>query len=140
MMPKVTLHHIALMVADLDAAIAFYRDALGIALEGAHDVDAEGVRVAFLPLHGDYANRPPAIELVQPTRLDTGVAKWMATHGQGMHHICVQVDDIDAAMKRASEHGATFTSAEPGRKSDGTRYVFIHPKTAFGALIELVQT
>ena len=138
-MPKVTLHHIAIVVHDLDAAAAFFRDAFGIALEGAHDVEVEGVRVAFMPLYGDYTQHPPAIEIAQPTRGGTGVAKWLARHGAGMHHICIMVEDIHAAMARATQHGALLINDTPSRRDDGTLYAFVHPKSAFGVLIELYQ-
>jgi methylmalonyl-CoA epimerase len=138
---KITLNHIAIAVPDLDAALKFYRDALGIAVAGIDHVEQEGVKVAFLPL-GDPAahdGHPPQIELVQPTRDGTGIAKWLGKHGAGMHHLCVQVPDINAAMQQARDHGAELINPEPARRDNGTLYAFIHPKSTFGVLIELYQ-
>jgi methylmalonyl-CoA/ethylmalonyl-CoA epimerase len=139
-MPRITLNHIAIAVPDMQAALKFYRDALGLELHGMRDVDAEGVRIAFLPFDSDAARKhPPQLELVQPTREGTGIARWMARNTQGLHHICVEVDDIHAAMARAIRHGAQLINATPARHPDGTLYAFIHPKSAFGVLVELYQ-
>jgi methylmalonyl-CoA/ethylmalonyl-CoA epimerase len=127
------MNHLAIAVEDLDAALAFYRDALGLRLERVEQVDREAVKVAFLPLGGGE------IELVQPTREDTGIAKWLVKHGAGMHHVCIQVDDIAATMARLVAHGVQLINAEPVQKPDGTRYAFVHPKSAFGVLVELYQ-
>jgi methylmalonyl-CoA/ethylmalonyl-CoA epimerase len=127
------LNHLAVAVPDLEAALSFYRDALGLTLERVENVEREAVKVAFLPL-GDGE-----IELVQPTRDDTGIAKWLAKHGAGMHHVCIQVDDIVATMARLKAHGVELINPEPVQKSDGVRYAFIHPKSAFGVLVELYE-
>ncbi len=137
--PRITLNHIAIAVPNLDAALAFYRDALGIPLDHIDDVEVEGVRVAFLPL-AINPNHPPKIELVTPTREGTGIAKWLAKNAAGgLHHMCVEVDDIDAAITRAMAHGAQMINATPLTRSNGTHYAFIHPKSAFGVLVELYQ-
>jgi methylmalonyl-CoA/ethylmalonyl-CoA epimerase len=125
------LHHLAIAVTDLDAAVAFYRDALGLALERVEYVEREAVRVAFLPL------RDGEIEILQPARDDTGVAKWLAKHGPGMHHVCIQVEDIEAVMARLAAHGAELINPQPVQRLDGSRYAFVHPKSAFGVLVEL---
>jgi methylmalonyl-CoA/ethylmalonyl-CoA epimerase len=129
------LNHLAIAVTDLDAALAFYRDALGLHVERVETVEREAVAVAFLPL-GDGESE---IEILQPTRDDTGVAKWLAKHGPGMHHLCIQVTDIDATLARLAAHGAELINPQPVRKPDGTRYAFIHPKSAFGVLVELYE-
>jgi methylmalonyl-CoA/ethylmalonyl-CoA epimerase len=127
------INHLAIAVPDIDAALAFYRDALGLELSEVEDVQREGVRVAFLPLGESH------IELVQPTQDGTGIAKWMAKNGQGMHHVCVEVDDIDSAMARLAEHKVELINPQPVTKLNGTRYAFIHPRSAFGVLVELYE-
>lgn len=127
------LDHLAIAVPDLDAALAFYRDALGLELQRIEDVEREGVRVAFLPLgEGE-------IELVQPTRDDTGVVKWMTKHGPGMHHVCIQVADIEATLARLAAHGCELINPQPVAREDGTRYAFVHPRSTFGVLVELYE-
>ncbi len=127
------VEHLAIAVDDLERALAFYRDALGLAVERVEDVSREGVRVAFLPL-GDAH-----IELVQPTRDDTGIVRWMSKHGPGMHHVCLAVDDIRAALERLAAHGVELINPQPVLRDDGTAYAFIHPRSACGVLIELYQ-
>ncbi len=129
------LNHLAIAVTDLDAALAFYRDALGLHVERVENVEREAVTVAFLPL-GDGESE---IEILQPTRDDTGVAKWLAKHGPGMHHLCIQVADIEATLTRLAAHGAELINPQPVQKPDGVRYAFIHPKSAFGVLVELYE-
>jgi methylmalonyl-CoA/ethylmalonyl-CoA epimerase len=131
--PSASLNHLAVAVTNLEEALAFYRDALGLTLERVEDVPSEAVRVAFLPL-GDGE-----IELMQPTREDTGVAKWLAKRGPGMHHVCIQVSDIAATLARLKAHNVELINPEPVQKPDGTRYAFVHPKSAFGVLVELYQ-
>ncbi|GAB4527987.1 MAG: methylmalonyl-CoA epimerase [Anaerolineae bacterium] len=129
------IDHIAIVVQDLDAALGVYRDALGLPLERVEEVPAEKVRVAFLPLpEGDGE-----VELVQPTADDTGIARFLAKRGEGMHHICFEVDDIESAMSRLAAAGLQILEEEPRLGSQGQRYVFIHPKTAHGVLIELYE-
>lgn len=127
------LDHLAIAVADLDAAMAFYRDALGLDVQRTEDVAREGVRVAFLPVGESH------IELVQPTREDTGIVKWMAKHGAGMHHLCLEVADIEATLARLAAHGCELINPQPVTRDDGTRYAFIHPRSTFGVLLELYQ-
>jgi len=127
------LNHLAIAVADLEAALAFYRDALGIEAQRVEDVPREAVRVAFLPL------RDGEIELLQPTRDDTGVAKWLAKHGPGMHHVCLEVDDLEQALARLAARGVELINPQPVAREDGTRYAFIHPRSAFGVLVELYE-
>ncbi|MFC1463828.1 MAG: methylmalonyl-CoA epimerase [Candidatus Brachytrichaceae bacterium NZ_4S206] len=129
------LDHLAIAVADLDAALAFYRDALGLPAGKVEEVEREGVRVAFLALDDGESH----IELVQPTRDDTGIVKWMAKHGPGMHHVCLAVPDIEAVLARLAAHGCELINPQPVARADGTRYAFIHPRSAFGVLVELYE-
>jgi methylmalonyl-CoA epimerase len=129
------IDHIAIVVQDLDAALRVYHDVLGLPLERVEEVPAEKVKVAFLPLpEGDGE-----VELVQPTADDTGIARYLAKRGEGMHHICFQVDDIQAAMDQMAASGLQVLEEKPRLGSQGQKYVFIHPKTAHGVLIELYE-
>ena len=127
------IDHLAIAVPDIDAALSFYRDALGLPLAEVEEVEREGVRVAFLPLGDSH------IELVQPTQTGTGIAKWLAKHGHGLHHVCIKVDDIEATLARLTRHGAELINPQPVTKPNGTRYAFIHPRSAFGVLVELYE-
>ena len=129
------IDHIAIVVQDLDAALRVYHDVLGLPLERVEEVPAEKVKVAFLPLpKGDGE-----VELVQPTADDTGIARYLAKRGEGMHHICFEVDDIQAAMAKMAASGLQVLEEEPRVGSQAQKYVFIHPKTAHGVLIELYE-
>jgi len=129
------IDHIAIVVQDLDVALGVYRDLLGLQLERVEEVPAENVKVAFLALpEGDGE-----IELVQPTADDTGIARFLAKRGEGMHHICFEVDDIEAAMATITASELQFLEDKPRVGSQGRKYVFIHPKTAHGVLIELYE-
>jgi methylmalonyl-CoA epimerase len=129
------IDHIAIVVQDLDAALGVYRDVLGLPLERVEEVPAEKVKVAFLPLpKGDGE-----VELVQPTTDDTGIARYLAKRGEGLHHICFEVGDIQAAMSKLAASGLQVLEEEPRVGSQGQKYVFIHPKSANGVLIELYE-
>jgi methylmalonyl-CoA epimerase len=131
-MPK-SVHHVAIVVRDLDQALAFYRDALGLEVADRRQVPEEGVEIAFLPIgEGE-------IELLQPLTQEGGVARFLEKRGEGLHHICLALDDISAAMGRLEDAGARVLSEEPQVGADGTRYVFVHPKSAHGVLIELYE-
>jgi methylmalonyl-CoA epimerase len=129
------IDHIAVVVQDMEAALKVYRDALGLPLARVEDVPAEGVKVAFLPMpEGDGE-----VELVQPTDEKSGIARFLAKRGQGIHHICFRVDDIQAAMDHVVANGLQVIEDEPRVGSQGQKYVFIHPKSAHGVLIELYE-
>jgi methylmalonyl-CoA epimerase len=132
-MPK-SIHHVAIVVHDLDQALAFYRDALGLEMADRRQVLEEGVEIAFLP------TGEAEIELLQPLSEEGGVARFLKKRGEGLHHICLVVDDIDTAMGRLEAAGTQVLSEEPQVGADGTRYVFVHPKSAHGVLIELYET
>jgi methylmalonyl-CoA epimerase len=129
------IDHVAIVVRDLDAALRVYCDVLGLPLERVEDVPAEKVKVAFLPLpQGDSE-----IELVQPTADDTGIARFLAKRGEGMHHICLEVDDMQTAMTQMAASGLQVLEEKPRMGSQGQKYIFIHPRTAHGVLIELYE-
>lgn len=128
-----SIDHIAIAVRGLDEALAFYRDALGLDVSRRCEVPEEAVEVALLPLG------QAAIELIRPLSDEGGVARFLERRGEGLHHICLSVDDIEAAVRHLREGGAGLITEEPQRKADGTRYVFIHPKSAHGVLLELYE-
>ena len=127
------IDHVAIVVRDLDEALAFYRDALGLDVIERRDVLEEGVEIASLPLARGR------IELVRPLSDEGGVARFLEKRGEGLHHICLVVDDIVDAMEHLREAGADLITDEPQVGADGTRYVFIHPQSAHGVLLELYE-
>lgn len=128
-----TIHHIAVAVRDLDEALTFYRDALGLEVTGRREVPKEGVEIAFL------ASGEAQIELIQPLDEESGVARFLETHGEGLHHLCLRVDDIAQAVARLGEMEARLLSKEPQAGPEEKRYVFIHPRSAHGVLLELYE-
>ena len=133
-MPKVKqINHVAVVVEDMEKALSFWRDALGMELHELRDVPAEKSQVAFLPLPGSE------VELVRPTTDDSGIAKNLAKRGPGMHHICLEVDDIEAMMAQLKARNVRLINEEPRRAADGKRYAFIHPESTAGVLVELYQ-
>jgi methylmalonyl-CoA/ethylmalonyl-CoA epimerase len=133
-MPKIKqINHVAVVVADMEKSLAFWRDALGIELHELRDVPAEMSQVAFLPLAGSE------IELVQPTTDDSGIAKYLAKRGPGMHHICLEVDDIDGMLAQLAAKGVRLINEQPRTAADGKKYAFIHPESTGGVLVELYQ-
>ena len=133
-MPNVKhINHVAVVVEDMEKALSFWRDALGMELHGLRDVPAEKSQVAFLPLPGSE------VELVKPTTDDSGIAKYLAKRGPGMHHICLEVDDIEAMLQQLKSKGVRLINEEPRTTVDGKKYAFIHPESTSGVLVELYQ-
>ncbi len=129
-----SIHHIAIVVRDLDAALALYRDALGLEMTERRQVPEEGVEIAFLPAgEGE-------IELLRPLDAESGVGRFLEKRGEGLHHVCLAVEDVEAAMERLRAAGAQLLSEEPRVNEHGTRYVFVHPKSTHGVLLELYET
>ncbi len=126
------IDHVAIAVKDLDAALDFYRDALGLEVADRREVHAEGVEIAFLPM-GESE-----IELLRPLDEGNSIGRFIAKRGEGIHHICLRVDDIEAAVARLEAAGARMAT-EIRQHPDGTRYAFVHPKSSHGVLIELYQ-
>jgi methylmalonyl-CoA/ethylmalonyl-CoA epimerase len=134
-MPEIrVLNHAAVLVADIDKALEFWRDALGLAVGGVQEVPEQKSKVAFLPLEGSE------VELVQPTDPESSVGKYLEKRGPGLHHLCLEVPDLDAMMARLKEKGVRLTSAEPMRGAGGQRMVFIHPASSGGVLVELYES
>jgi methylmalonyl-CoA/ethylmalonyl-CoA epimerase len=128
------IDHVALVVEDIEAALGFWRDALGLQVADVEEVPEQEAVVAFLPL-GDSS-----IELVKPTQETSGTAKFLQKRGPGIHHICFEVDDIEATMQRLQDRGVRLINDHPVNGAGGTRVAFIHPSAAFGVLIELYQS
>ena len=116
------INHVAVVVEDLEVALAFWQTALGIPLQRTEDNADEAVRIAFLPLGGSE------IELLQPTTPDSGIAKYLDRRGPGLHHLCLAVDDIEATLQRLRDHQMELINETPRTRPDGTRYAFIHPR------------
>ena len=129
-----SIHHIAVVVADMSASLAFWRDALGMQLGDLRDVAAEQSQVAFLPTMGTE------LELVLPTTGDSGIAKYLAKRGPGMHHVCLEVDDLVSMLAQLKAHGIRLINEEPRPGSGGRQYAFVHPESTGGVLVELYQT
>jgi LAO/AO transport system kinase len=127
------LDHIGIAVADLTQAVAFYRDALGLAIDSPEEVASQRVRAHFIPA-GESA-----LELLEATSDDSAIAKYLAKRGPGLHHITLRVDDIDATLARLKQHGVRLIDdrARPG--AHGSLVAFIHPASAHGVLVELKQ-
>lgn len=133
-MAKITkINHVAILVADMEKSLAFWRDALGIDLHELRDVPSEASQVAFLPLAGGE------LELVRPTTDDSGVAKYLAKRGEGMHHICLEVDDLDGMLASLKAKGVRLINEAARAGADGRKYAFIHPESTSGVLVELYQ-
>jgi len=133
-MPKIkAINHVAVVVDDMQQSLAFWRDALGIELRELRDVPAEKSQVAFLPLAG------AEVELVMPTTDDSGIAKYLAKRGPGMHHLCLEVDDIQGMLAQLKARNIRLINEEPRLAADGKKYAFIHPESTGGVLVELYQ-
>ena len=133
-MPAVKrINHVAVVVDDMQKSLSFWRDALGMELHELRDVPAEQSEVAFLPLTGSE------VELVRPTTADSGIAKYLAKRGPGMHHICLEVDDLSAMLAQLKAQGIRLINEEPRQAPDGRRYAFVHPESSGGVLVELYQ-
>lgn len=131
---KATLDHIGIAVADLQQAIAFYRDALGLEISAPHDVPSEHVRATFVPVGG------PALELLEPTDPGSAIARYLARRGPGIHHITLLVDDLQAALDQLKARGVRLVDEAPRPGAHGSLVAFVHPSAAQGVLIELKQS
>jgi methylmalonyl-CoA/ethylmalonyl-CoA epimerase len=127
------INHIAIIVPELEGALDFWEGALGLKLERTESVPSEGVDVAFLPVGGSN------VELMKPTVADTGVARFLEKRGPGIHHLCFEVDDIDATLARLRERHIQLINEQPVAGHGGRQYAFVHPKSTGGVLVELYQ-
>ncbi len=127
------IDHVAMVVENTDTALTFWRDALGTPLAHMDDVPAEASKVAFLPLENSE------VELVAPMTADSGLAQFLEKRGPGMHHICLEVDDIDGMIAQLKEKGIRLINETPKTGAGGKKYAFVHPKSACGVLVELYE-
>jgi len=132
MIEKTVLDHIGIAVESIDSGLSIYRT-LGVEVEGFEEVEDQKVRVAFLPV-GDAR-----VELLEPLDDTSPIARHLERRGAGLHHICLRVPDIRAAMAQLSEKGFRLLSEEPLRGAHDCLVCFVHPKSAGGVLIELSQ-
>ncbi len=126
------IDHIAIVVEDLGKALRVYRDALGMTVTAVKEMPEQDVKMAFLPT-GDSE-----IELLEPINPESGIARYLAKRGEGLHHVCLEVDDIVTTLADLKAKGAQLIDETPRRGAYG-RIAFIHPKGAHGVLIELVE-
>jgi methylmalonyl-CoA epimerase len=127
------IDHIGIAVRDLDERLRFWRDALGLAVAGTEEVPTEGVVVAFLPA-GESR-----VELLQASRADSPVAKFLDKRGEGIHHVTFQVDAIQPVLDRLRERGVPLLDDAPRPGATGSKVAFLDPRAAGGVLVELVE-
>lgn len=130
---KAILDHIGIAVADLDAALAFYRDALGLEISAPHEVPTEQVRATFVPVGG------PSLELLEAMAPDSTIARFIDRRGPGIHHLTLRVDDLSAALARLKARGVRLIDEQPRSGAHGSRVAFVHPQGTGGVLVELKQ-
>ena len=130
---KATLDHIGIAVSNLEEALAFYRDALGLEIEAPEDVASQKVRAHFIPAGG------AALELLEATDPNSSIAKYVEKRGPGLHHITLRVDDIAAALAQLKARGVRLIDEAPRPGAHGSLVAFIHPSSAHGVLVELKQ-
>ena len=126
------VHHVAVVVSDLEDSLGFYRDMLGLELETVMDIAHDGVRIAFLQV-GESK-----VELVQPTDGTTGVARFLETKGEGFHHVCLEVVDLADTLTRLAIDGIELIDSAPRKGAEGP-VAFLHPRSCHGVLVELIE-
>lgn len=130
----INLHHIGIAVRDLDAAIEEYQRQYQVEPIHREVVHSQGVEEAMIPVGGSH------VQLLAPLHEDTPVGKFLATRGEGMHHVAYAVLDIDAALAHLRAQGVRLIDEEPRIGGGGTRIAFVHPRSLAGTLIELVES
>ena len=127
------IDHVGIAVSDLDAAVAYYRNIFGATVSHREHIEPDGVEEALIAVADSF------IQLLSPTRPDSPVARFLERRGEGLHHIGYRVEDCAVALAAVRAGGGTVIDEEPRPGSRGTTVAFVHPKGAFGTLIELVQ-
>ncbi|PLX93113.1 MAG: methylmalonyl-CoA epimerase [Desulfuromonas sp.] len=128
------INHIGIAVKNLETAIPFYRDVLGMSFEGTEDVAEQKVRVAFLQV-GESR-----IELLEPTAVDSPVAKFLEKNGEGIHHLAYEVEDIEQALEALDAQGVRLIDRQPRKGAHNSQIAFLHPKASGGVLTEICQS
>jgi methylmalonyl-CoA epimerase len=131
-LPPGRVHHIALVVRSIEASLGLWRDYLGLTLETIMDIPSDGVRIAFLGV-GESK-----VELVEPVNGETGVARFLASKGEGFHHVCLEVGNLSEELTRLAIEGLELIDSAPRRGAEGP-VAFIHPRSAGGVLVELIE-
>ena len=130
----VGMDHVGIAVKSLDEAIKVYRDALGFELRGVHVLKERKVKVAFFSTGNDAQ-----IELLEPLGIDSPVSKFLEARGEGIHHIAVKVDNIEAVLDRLKQNGVVLVDEKPRDGAEGKKIAFVNPRSTKGVLLELVQ-
>lgn len=126
------VHHVALVVRDIDEALGFWRDMLGLPVELLQPMEHDRVVIAFLRV-GESK-----VELVQPTDDTTGVARFLAAKGEGFHHVCFEVDNIAETLMRLELDGLELIDTAARKGAEGP-VAFVHPRSCHGVLVELIE-
>jgi methylmalonyl-CoA/ethylmalonyl-CoA epimerase len=126
------IHHVAVIVKEMEPALAFWRDALGLDLDVVQDMEHDRVRIAFLPV-GESK-----IELVEPTDDTTGAARFLAKTGEGVHHVCFEVANLAETLLRLEIDGIELIDTAPRKGAEGP-VAFLHPRSCHGVLVELIE-
>ena len=126
------VHHVAVVVADMEPALELWRDTLGLEVEAVLPIPSDGVEIAFLPV-GESR-----IELVKPTDDTTGVARFLASKGEGFHHVCFEVPNLAEALLRLEINGIELIDTSPRKGAEGP-VAFLHPRSCHGVLVELIE-
>ena len=126
------IHHVAIVVKSIEAALVVYRDLLGLPLETIMDIESDHVRIAFLGV-GESK-----VELVEPTDDTTGVARFLANKGEGFHHVCFEVANLTEELTRLGIDGVELIDSSPRRGAEGP-VAFVHPRSCHGVLVELIE-
>ena len=131
-LPPGRIHHVAVVVSSIEESLALYRDLLGLPLETIMEIPGDRVRIAFL---GVGESR---VELVEPTDETTGVARFLASRGEGFHHLCLEVGNLAEELTRLAIDGVELIDSAPRRGAEGP-VAFLHPRSAGGVLVELIE-
>ncbi len=133
-MPRIKrIHHLAIAVREMEPALRFWQEALGLELTDQRRVAAEGAEIAFFNLEGGE------IELVRPTEPESGLTRFLEKRGPGMHHVCLEVEGLDEILESLKERGVRLINEAPRLGENGRRYAFIHPESTGGVLVELYE-
>ena len=130
---KAVLDHVGIAVVDLEAALGFYRDALGLDVEASEDVATQSVRAHFVSAGS------VALELLEATADDSPIARFVDRRGPGLHHITLRVDDLAAVLTELKTRGVRLIDQSPRPGAEGAQVAFIHPSSAHGVLVELKE-